>query len=166
MKITFGFSKNKDSQPFSVAIRLMEKRPYSHVYVKYEDEVTKDIMIFQASHGKVNLMLESKFLDVNTIIEEYEMQVTPEVYMNIRKQMNIYLGLNYGFLQILNITIQKIFKTKDIKLTENGNKEFICSELGYIILKMAYPAVMEDQDSVTPSDFNVIINKIGLRRTV
>jgi len=166
MKITFGFSRSIGCKPFSKAIQLVEKRPYSHVYIKYVDELTKDVMIFQASHGDVNVVSESMFLASNVIIEEYEMQVLDSVYMTIRKKMNSLLGLKYSTLQILNIAIQKIFQTKDIKLVANGNEQFICSELGYVILEEAYPKVIADQESVTPSDFNKIINIIGIKRTV
>lgn len=166
MILTFGFSKSKGCKPFSKAIQLVEKRPYSHVYIKYVDEFTKDVMIFQASHGEVNIVSECVFLKSNIIIEEYEMQVLPIVYMTIRKKMNSLLGLKYSILQILNISLQKIFQTKDIKLVANGNEQFICSELGFVILKEAYPKVIADQESVTPSDFNKIINIIGVKRTV
>ena len=164
MKLTFGFSRSKSCQPLSLAIRLVEKRDYSHVYVKYQDEFTKDIMIFQASHGEVNLVSEELFLQNSEVIEEYEMSVTAEVYLAIRKEMNKLLGVKYAFLQLLNITLQKLFKSKDIRLFENGDEQFICSELGYKILKMAYPEVVAHQDSLTPSDFNKVINAIGLKR--
>lgn len=164
--LTFGFSRSIGCKPFSKAIQLVEKRPYSHVYIKYVDELTKDVMIFQASHGDVNVVSEAMFLASNIIIEEYEMQVLDSVYMTIRKKMNSLLGLKYSTLQILNIAVQKIFQTKDIKLVSNGNEQFICSELGYVILEEAYPKVIADQESVTPSDFNKIINIIGIKRTV
>lgn len=164
--ITFGFSSNKQCKPFSVAIQLIEKRPYSHAYVKYIDELTGDVMIFQASHGDVNVISGCRFLENNIILEEYEMEVSEEIYLNIRKKMNSLLGLSYSFLQILNITVQKIFKSKDIKLVINGNKQFICSELGFVILEEARPDIIEDQDSVTPSDFNKIINIMGLKQTI
>jgi hypothetical protein len=164
--VTFGFSANKDCKPFSVAIQLIEKRPYSHVYIKYVDELTGDAMIFQASHGDVNLISESKFLQDNMILEEYEMNVSEEIYLRIRKKMNSLLGLKYSILQILNIMVQKIFKSKDIKLVVNGDKQFICSELGFVILEEARPEVIADQDSVTPSDFNRIINIIGIKRVI
>lgn len=164
--ITFGFSKSKTLEPFGLAIRAIEKRSYSHVYIKYQDEFTGDMMVFQASHGTVHLVLESSFLNNSIVIEEYEMPVGKDVYFSMRKKMNRYLGLKYGFLQILNIMVQKLFRSKDIKLMENGEQQFICSELGFSILKEAYPALIDDQDSVTPSDFNVLINMIGLKRNV
>jgi hypothetical protein len=123
-------------------------------------------MIFQASHGDVNLISESKFLQDNMILEEYEMNVSEEIYLRIRKKMNSLLGLKYSILQILNIMVQKIFKSKDIKLVVNGDKQFICSELGFVILEEARPEVIADQDSVTPSDFNRIINIIGIKRVI
>lgn len=164
--VTFGFSRSIGCKPFSKAIQLIENRPYSHVYIKYIDELTGDAMVFQASHGDVNVVPESRFLEKNIIVEEYEMEVSEEVYLRIRKKMNSLLGLQYSFIQILNITVQKIFKSKDIKLVVNGDKQFICSELGFVLLEEAYPKVIADQDSVTPSDFNRIINLIGLKRRV
>jgi len=163
--VTFGFSTSRACKPFSKAIQLVEKRPYSHVYIKYIDELTGDVMIFQASHGDVNLIPESRFLENNIILEEYDMEVSDEVYLRIRKKTNSLLGLKYSFIQILNITAQKVFQSKDIKLVINGNKQFICSELGLVILEEAHPETIADQDSVTPSDFNKIINIIGIKRT-
>ena len=163
MKITFGFSKNTSCQPFSVAIRLVEKRDYSHVYMKIVDETTNEVMIYQASHGFVNIVPLERFLEHSIICEEYELEVDDTKYIQVKKEMNSYLGLSYGFAQILNIFVQKLFQSKNIKLVENGKKQFICSELGYIILKILFPEIIADEDSVTPSDFNVLIKKCLLK---
>lgn len=165
MKIIFGFSKGKGCKPFSKIIQIVENREYSHVYIKYIDELTGDKLVFQASHGMVNVVSEEIFLQESIIVEEYEMSVSLETYLKIRKKMNKLLGLVYGFGQLFNILLQKIFKSKDIKLIENGDKQFICSELGYVILNEAYPSIISDQDNLTPSNFNAVINKIGIKRT-
>lgn len=166
MKITFGFSKNKHCKPFSTIIQLVEKRDYSHVYIKFVDELTGDKLVFQASHGLVNIVAEEHFLKESIIVEEYEMSVTLDVYLSIRKKMNSLLGVSYGFTQLFNILLQKIFKSNDLKLIENGDEQFICSEIGYVILKEAYPTIVADQDNITPSSFNKLINIIGIKRVI
>jgi len=164
MKMYIGFSRPIKNKWLSSIIMETEKRNYSHVFIKLLDQETGQWMIYQASQGFVNYQSFDKFLEKNVVQEEYELVLTNETYKNIKSYCNTLLGRRYGYLQIVNITIQKILKTKNVKYFMDYDKTFICSELGYNVIRLTYPVVLVDQDNVTPSDLNKHISSIGLKR--
>lgn len=159
MKLVIGFSRSKDwYKLFSTAIQQAEKRNYSHVYIKHICPITKESIISQASHGLVNDMNESVFLEESVIVEEYEIRLTSDEYLNIMKFIKRNLGKKYSYKQIFLISLKKLFRIQ--RNENNKDQEFICSELGARIVELATETRIANQDYVTPSDLNKLINTI------
>lgn len=155
MKITFGFSKAKAWYKLgSKIIALAESRPYSHVFIKYEDEV------FQASHGKVHTVKYEEFLKDNEVIKTYSVEYNHVEYESLILFKDSMDGRPYSRMQIVLLTLLKLFNIK-LKISINGKSEFICSELAADVLSIKYGII--SNDTITPSDFEQILIENGIQ---
>jgi uncharacterized protein YycO len=130
-KIIIGFSTPKRFKLASSLIRCFENSSYSHIYIKMEassDSKLPFAKVFQASHGDVNAVAYDVFKESNKIFHEYEIVVTSEKYFEIATWLWFQLGKPYGFSQLLGIAFK-------VKLSNNRDDRFICSELAGMILK-------------------------------
>lgn len=130
----------------SSLIKFFQKTEYSHVFIIYGD------LVFQASHGMVNIWHIDNFLKENKIIDR----------INIEKEkididfMFKELGKPYGYSQLIEISLRFIFVIK-LKLIsssrfrkifkDNGDLKFICSEYMGKALKLSWV-----DDDTTPKD--------------
>ncbi len=162
-KIVVGFSRAKDPLKIgSYIIRLVEKRPYSHVYIKYVSTCSGIPLVAQASHGFVNHTNYGLFEKDNNIIEEYELNCTPEQFKEVVKFIHNNLGKKYGTFQLFFIAIKKLFNMQvDIK---DADSHFICSEFGARICTILGIGISTMPDYITPSDINEILNSHNILR--
>lgn len=154
-KIFVGFSGS--SLIGSLFIKEIEKRPYSHVYLRYQHPVTKEWIVTHAAHGMVHEVSFDNFKSVNDIIKEYEITLTNEQWYSFHKLNNHYKSSKYSVFQFIIIAIKKLSKRSDINI--NKNKQFICSEWVYVLLTKL-DIIVEysfSQDSVTPSDLEQML---------
>lgn len=163
MKIIVGFSRAKS--PWRVGSRIIldvEKRNYSHVYVRFAHEITGMQIVYQASLGMVNAYNFDLFKEHNVIVEEYLLETTgkaQDIDFLVFLQKN--LGKPYSKFAILFISIKKLFKI-EVKYNDN-NEQFICSELAFKIINIVKPEIeFSNSDYITPSDLNKLINEIRL----
>ena len=94
---------------------------YSHVLI------INDYMVYQASHGWVNCCYVENFLEDNKIIDAYEVPDEVVDFDFVKEQ----IGKRYSYFQLIRIAfafIVKILFGVKLKLKQNGNKRFICSE--------------------------------------
>lgn len=164
-KIIIGFSKSRNPLKIgSQIIRSVEKRDFSHAYVKFTEPITSKVLIAQASHGYVNMTAPDIFEEHNIIVEEYEVSLSDEQFIEILKFVYENLGKDYSVFQLVLIGIKKILH---IELTEYENRDeaYICSEFAARLLQLAGKEMPKDLDFVTPSDLRTIItsNNIGMR---
>lgn len=154
--IFIGFSGS--SLVGSLFIKEIEKRPYSHVYVRFQHPITNEWIITHAARGMVHEVTFDHFKQTNDIIKEYPIVLTADQWYSFHKVNNYYKGSDYSLGQFLLITLKKLLKVNNKKT--NMNKKFICSEWAYVLLtKIGF---MKDtagsQDSLTPSDFENLLN--------
>lgn len=157
MMITVGFSRAKDWWLIgSKAIAAIEKRPYSHAFIKYESSMTGMELIAQASHGCINAMNYERFLSVNTVVKEYEFDISPDDFTFMMDYIETNLGTPYSRLQIFLLALKKIFKI-EVNI-HNKDEAFICSEFIARILEIIgiIPKI-EDTDYLTPSDLDTLL---------
>jgi len=165
-KIIFGLSRSKSPWKIgSKVIQEVEKRDFSHVYVRYEDPYTKEMLVAQASHGYVNQVHFDTFQIENVIVEEYELEFTNEEFKELLIFIHKNLGKGYSKLQIVLIGIKKIFHI-ELNEYENRDKEFICSEFASRLLQIYKIPMPEHLDYVTPSDFKEIIINIPAAKRI
>lgn len=153
MIMTIGFSRAKRwYQIGSKVIATAEKRPFSHAYVRYEDQSTSIEVVAQASHGFINEMRYEVFKESNEVIYEYSLDVNPEISQKIMLFIKSNLGVGYSYSQIILIAIKKLFKM-EINVS-NNDSEFICSEFVGRLWEIAGFNKIDKQDYLTPSDLH------------
>lgn len=165
MNIVIGFSRAKSVWKIgSKIIAESEKRNYSHAYIKIVDPLTGITLVYQASLGMVNVYNYELFLEHNTVVEEYSLEVSHQQYKEIMTFLHQNVGKPYATKQIVFLTIKKLlgFQVK----YKNNDESFICSELAIRILVIVKNVVVEDIDYKTPSDLNKLVNELGLKKVV
>ena len=162
MIITIGFSTAKnDLMLFARGIEAIEKRPYSHVFIRYDDPITGIEMVFQASHGMVNHMSYALFLTGNKVIKGYNINYNRVEFNTFYTFTLSRLGAPYGWKSILGIFLSKILRISNpfpnAKLTD------ICSQLGAQVCALKGMQMPQDMSSVTPSNLDTLIQNAGYK---
>lgn len=156
MKISFGFSRAKSVYKLgSQAIQEVEKRAFSHAYIKYIDPITGMVLVSQASHGFVNITNYEIFLEANIVAVEYEHECSEEQFINILRYIYKHSGKPYSKFQLILIGIKKILHF-EVNI-RNGDKAFICSEWAGNIARILNLNVPEQLDYETPSDLEMVV---------
>lgn len=144
--IYVGFSTPKSKlNLFSLAIRLIEKRNFSHCYIVI------DGMVYHAAHGMVHAISYGNFLKKNNEIYKYEVNVEDQEFELGRTFLRKSLGISYGFDQILGLLIQKIFRKRE-PIIQNNSQRMICSEFSAKFLIACEIDIDISPDAITPSD--------------
>lgn len=168
MEIYIGFSKS--TKTFAIGswlISEVEKRQYSHAFIRYSCPITGEPMAFQASHGLVNEMHLDIFLQKNKIIKEYSLQIDFNKFLEFYKFVKTNMGKEYSVFQLISIGIKKIFAFSRYpkyiySLIQNGTSEYICSEIAACVCMLVNDtlraALIDTQiDEITPSDLESIL---------
>lgn len=157
-KLTIGFSKPKSKfAVFGRAIMIYQGTPYSHCYVKYETS-SEVFLIAQASKGMVNFMSVPAFELHNSIVQEFDLDVTAKQFSAVKKKSMESAGLPYSILQICGILVADILGLK-VNPFDTDKDTFVCSEyLGQILLLLDYE-ITKDLSLLTPKDVHEIMEK-------
>lgn len=156
-KIYIGFSTHNGSI-FSKCIRLAEGSEYSHVYIRKVSKYGE--YIYQASGLAVNFMNFEIFKKSNTIVEEYEFELSILKKEKLLSFFIKYAGAGYELKSILKIAA--IIAAKKIgfklKFKSTDDSKFICSELGAFFCREILEIRIDDQlDFITPKALNPIV---------
>lgn len=158
MYITLGFSKPNKFKVFSEIIKLVDKSPFSHAYVKIEAVSLNRTLVYQASHGAVHFLSNDIFIKKNTITNEYIIKVSNEIKTKILQFCVDNAGKPYSTLGVINIGLKRLFNFP--LLINDGNNSFWCSELVAQILN-----IIEDKQlnpNITPKElFDYLEKKYG-----
>lgn len=161
MSIIVGFSRSKSPWKVgSTVIQKVENRPFSHVYIKYQDPITGVMLIAQAGHGFIHEISETHFNEKNIVVKEYLVECKESDLKNVLIFIKNNLGIPYSTIQILLIGVLKIFKT-NIK-SDNKDAAFICSEFAARVCTILGIGVgsIKNLDTFTPSDMNELMLKL------
>ena len=154
--IIIGFSRSISFWKIgSRVIQEVEKRNYSHVYIRYVDPSTGIVMIAQASHGMINEMSFAIFKQNNIIVKEYNLTATEKQFLDILIFIKQNLGKSYSMSQIFLIGIKKLFGFETT--INNKDTAFICSELGARICIILGIILNNNIDYETPSDLDTLL---------
>lgn len=146
--VIFGFSKPVNFNLLSAAIEAVEKRPFSHCYVRFKEPVSQKDVVFQASGLVVNMCLFETFRTEHIPVEEFELPVTDSEFAALWNEVLSELGVSYSVLQLIYILINKLVRTK----TGDAPGE-ICSKLAAQVSTILGLPVSGDLSYETPSDF-------------
>lgn len=161
MKIYIGLSgPTSKFAPFAWAIKAVEKRPYDHVYVRFQEPMNNQWMIFQASKAMVNMFSVPWFLHSNEIIKEYEIECTEDQHRELWQFAMNNLGVPYSVKQIIGIFLRKLFHVK--QAFPDGAAAEVCAELVARACIMLGMNPAEDPDVITPSDIDEFLGSLSL----
>lgn len=115
------FKNNKDF--IGNAIEYITKCEYVHVGIVYKVKDDGNCVLAEAL-GKGFI---KTYYKINDIInnDKYLVLKSCSQLTNVQQCIDKYLGTSYGFLNLIRILIQRLFK---ITLIDDGNKHLICSE--------------------------------------
>jgi len=160
MSYRIGFSRSALAVPWlSDLIRKIEKRPYSHAYVRMTDPYNARDVVFQATGAGVNKCNFDIFTGHNLPVKEYEINCTEAEFKEIWTWLSDKLGIPYSRMQIFWIFVKKVFRVSG--KTRNGDGEFICSELAAKTLKIKGIQLPKYEDEITPSDLDKLLQSYG-----
>lgn len=162
-KIYVGFSYHKSSL-VSRTIRAVEGSEYSHVYIRRVSKYGE--YVYQASGLQVNFMNIDIFLEENVIVEEYEFELPDNKKEELISFFMKYAGASYATSSLFKLLIivgaKRIGKT--VRFKGDGDKTFICSELGaFFCEKILSIDIGDEIDYITPKGLNPIVRTHGKR---
>jgi hypothetical protein len=153
--IVVGFSKPKTWKPFSWLIMTGYGIPYDHVYIKFHSDSFDRDIIYQASELMVNFM-GKQFTDANTIVDEFEVEITPENKLALIQFAIDNAGKPYGIMEAFGLAIVRIAELFGKKINNpfsNNGSTYVCSVLvGYILAQYAGIDVPDQTDNITPKE--------------
>ena len=138
-EITFGFSRPRGFSLGSWVIRLVERRPYSHVYIKRHSEWMKRDLIYQATATMVHFIGSKLFIKDSCRVVEYSFDITKEREKELMAWCVDNAGLSYGFKQILGMAYVRFLEflgKTDVHnpFADSSRATWICSKLAAIAL--------------------------------
>lgn len=164
MRYAIGFSRSVVSFPIvSDLIRKIEKRPYSHAYVRMVDPYTGRDIVFQASGKSVNRCNYEVFQTHSQTVKEYEIECSDVEFKETYTWLSDQLGKPYSRAQMFWLLIKKAFHVSG--KVNNGDAEYVCSELAAKVLKIKRIPLPKFEDEITPSDLDRILESHGFPLT-
>jgi hypothetical protein len=154
-QITIGFSKPKNRMlPIgSYLIRLFQKTPYSHVYLKFHSANLDRELIYEAVGGGVRFVGQKVWESHAEEVKSYSIDITPENKKILLQYCVDNAGVEYGTIQNLGIFISSVLGLKK-NLSEKGKN---CSEVVGEILKLEGRIIKKDSNLLTPKDIDKIL---------
>lgn len=151
--VVVGFSKAKSRfAVLSKAIQLAENTPYSHAYIRFQEQMSCREIIFEASGMSVHFTTIEEFVAREYIVEEYYINIPDSEYLGLFDFMLDRLNIRYGVMELIYIGIKKL---TGIKLVSgDGEKTDICSELVARVCQYVGMEVPGDLDYETPKKLN------------
>lgn len=128
-KLTIGFSKPKDKllPVFSWAIRLYERVPYSHVYIRWQTNVGPSIC-YHAAHTSLHFLSDRMFQKSVDTVESFEFNITDEQYTRLLKYCLETCGNQYALWEVFGIALADLFKLSKNPAGSGGDQQY-CAEL-------------------------------------
>jgi hypothetical protein len=164
-QITIGFSRACTNFPvFSWLIMAVQRTPYSHVYLKYQDEFLGQPMYFQASHTLVNSMSEPVFLAQETVVQEFTFTISDEMFQATLKNAANQAGKPYGILEILGLAIMELAMAINVRVQNpvaDAGSTWICDQLIAYLLSMCMDVKLPmPLNDMTPKDVFALVSTL------
>lgn len=154
--ITLGFSRPKKWKLFAQIIMFTYGIPYDHVYIRYRSDKFDRDLIYQASSIMVNFMGEILFEEENVIVKEFKFQISDDERTEMIRYAIDNAGKPYGILSAIGLGIVRLAEIFGKKIKNpfgDGNKTYICCELGsYVLEQYAHINIPFDLDTISPKD--------------
>lgn len=162
-ELIVGFSRPKSKLAIgSLLIRLFDRTPYSHVYVRwYSSKYDRDL-IYEAKGAGINFTSPIAFKDHVEVVVEYKLQISEEVMTKVVQYAIDNARDKYGYSQLLGIALVKIARKFGWKIKNPLTGGTICSELvGSILEQFLQQDIPEDLNIASPKDIEDVIKLHG-----
>jgi hypothetical protein len=126
--IKIGFSKPNTFKVGAWAIQKWIGKDYSHVYIRYSDDQSRDV-VFQAAHGLVHPILFDHFLEHNIPVDEVSLEFSDAEYQQLRNFYYHNMGKPYDYGDLIKIVCYDIAMKFGFKINTIDYSGYICSEL-------------------------------------
>lgn len=128
MILSVGFSKARSPLALgSLAIRLFERAPFSHAFLRWHSDRLEQDMVYQASHGMVHFVSGDRFdANAETVIA-YCFTLTEEQATVVMKKCVELAGIKYGTLEMFGIAFERITGIRSP--FRDDARTYVCSEL-------------------------------------
>lgn len=156
-RITIGFSKPKNRffPIFSWIIRLYEKTPYSHVFIRLHMEEINREVVFEAVGPHVRMVTVSEWQSKAEEVASFSLDISHSNYISILQYCIDHQAEGYGIMQNVGVIIADLFNLKHNLFTTGMN----CSEFIYNILKCQGYHLEKNKNLITPKDIFNLLNK-------
>lgn len=166
-----GFSRNKDNKIFSVILQKYMNRPYSHCFVEYNTQAhLGDNAIYHSSiSAGIGYMSKTIFEEHNIIVGAYEVVMEDKIYDEVRRTLFSVCGREYGVWQNIGVGIVDLCRHLGFKVKNPWVENENCSEMLFRhFISIAYPQFIDsyDPNTITPSDIEKIVSKIGIKISI
>ncbi len=161
-KVKVGFSKNRHDAIFSIGLQKYMKTTYSHTFVEFDtkDSLGDDSIYHSSLSTGIGYMSKSNFEKDNEIMYTFELELSDEIYDDIRRSLFSVCGQKYGLSQNIGILIVDLCKKCGIIIGNPFPSSENCSEMLYrhVILEAYSEYKGEfDPNTITPLDiFNIV----------
>jgi len=121
----------------SAPIRLIDKAPYSHVYIKMYSKTVNRWLIYHASHHSLHFLSKKSFAWRNKVIKEYKMVVPESSFVKVLQYCIDKAGTPYSYTSLLGIAMVKLLCKASIFIEnpfKDGEKTQVCHEVAAHIL--------------------------------
>jgi hypothetical protein len=113
----------------------------------------------------VNFITYTNFLQVEDIIEEYELEITQDQLVKIHQFAYDNADKPYGVLDIFGlgyVVIARKFGLNPPNPVHDNGTEYVCSELiSYILVNFLNVKLSENINLMMPKDVNTLVKQIG-----
>jgi hypothetical protein len=153
--LTIGFSKpaNRVAPIGSWLIRLFERTPYSHVFIKFYSETLNCYLIYESVGSGIRFIGTKAWEAHAKEVQSFQLPVSNSNYIHMLQYCVHHAGSKYSYWQNIGVVIARLFKLKHNPFTTGRN----CSELVYEVLRSEGYSIDKNKNLITPKDiFNLL----------
>jgi hypothetical protein len=141
-------------------IRKVQGIDCSHCYAQFTSSAGEEL-VYEAEGMQTHLVNKKQFIKGNIVVREYEIEVNPKTYDDIKVFIERDIGVPYGWLELVGLFLVFIVRAFIGKTIKNPlpSKDKICSEaVGYI-----YVNHLNGNKDVEYDDMDIVwlLNKIS-----
>lgn len=148
-QIVIGFSKSsKKLAVLSWLIRLYQKTPYSHTYLRFYSETLNRTLVYEAVGSGLRFVGNWQWKKEAKEVYSFTIDVKKCNYVSMLQYCVDHAGTDYGFMQNVGVLIARIFGMKSNPFRKGKN----CSEvIAEILIHEGY-TFDKPFDLITPKD--------------
>jgi len=155
VKVCFSKPINRKCDLGSRLIKWYMGTPYSHVSFHFDIERYDSTLVYEAVGSGIRFLGKERWDRHASVVKQYEIIVSDEIYTKIMKVCIKYAGGEYGYLQNLGIVIADVLNLDKNPFPAHEN----CSELLYFLLEEAGYKANKTSGLITPKDIDEMLSR-------